>query len=244
MKKCPKCQKTFPDETKFCSACGAELETADDMQRQAAPGKKKSKMPLILALCAVLVLGVIAGLVAANLTRKDDSEPKQETSAKKSDDADKQKDAAEKLKDKADGKSDQKDPQDDKLSDDNFYRAEWCSFYYPEAWAGKVRIEEDAYDKIRVISIYMDEKNEYGSYPLLYAIELSDYPYTEDPPASGDQFYYNPGYKETLAVSTTGVYAHLVGPTDVQFDPGQQAAYEKLFNADLSPLRKTFDFDY
>ena len=255
MKKCPQCQKTFSDETKFCSACGAELETVEETAAKTQPqataeaqpqeeqGKKKTKMPLILALCGVLVLGVLVGLIAANIAGKDDSEPKQETSAKK-DSNDDQKDAAKKLKDKAGDKSDKQDQKDDKKSGDNFYQAEWCSFSYPEEWAGKVRIEEDAYDKIRVISISMDEKNEYGFYPLLYAIELSDYPYTENPPASGDQFYYNPGYRETLGVSTTGVYAHLVGPTDVQFDPGQQADYDKLVNANLQTLRDTFKFDY
>ena len=86
--------------------------------------------------------------------------------------------------------------------------------------------------------------SDYGNYPLLYGIDLSDYPYSDDTSKAGSSAYYNPGYKETLAVSTTGVYAHLFQPTDVQYDPSQQAAYTKLFNVDLQILRKTFAFDY
>ncbi len=249
MKKCPKCQTTYSDEEKFCPNCGTALETAEEPQAaqpQSAPAEaspaKKSKLPLILALCAVLVLGVVLGLlVAGGFGGREDT--KQETEAKTSDSAKKKKKAAENLKDKIDGDKDSK-KEEKKAEGENFYQAKWCSFSYPEEWVGKVRIEENVYEKIRSISICMDEKNDYGSYPLLYAIELSDYPYVEDPPTDSDEYYYNPGYKETLGVSTTGVYAHLVGPTDVQFDPDQQAEYQKLYEANLSIIRDTFKFDY
>ena len=246
MKKCPQCQTSYADEERFCPKCGTALVAADEPAQEVMPAagqpvqapRKKSKLPLILAICGVLVLGVLVGLAAAHLIGGKDSEPKQETEAKKSDDSKKKK-AAKDEQDKND-----KDKDSKKEEGENFYQAEWCSFSYPEEWVGKVRFEEKVYLKNRVISISMDEKNDYGAYPLLYAIELSDYPYVEDPPVDSDEFYYNPGYKETLAVSTTGVYAHLVQPTDVQFDPGQQSDYMELYEADLGIIRDTFKFDY
>ena len=262
MKKCPQCQKEFSDDNKFCPECGVELEEIAAAAQEAAPAaaategaqetpaaapadapapdKKKSKLPLILALCGVLVVGVVVGLIAGGAFSKKETEPKQETTAKKSDDSDK-KEAAKALKDKT-KKDDQKD--DKKDQGENFYQGEWCSFSYPESWVGKVRIEENVYETLRSISISMDELNDYGAYPLLYQIDLSDYPYVEDPPASADDYYYNPGYRETLGVSTTGVYAHLSGPTDVQFDPSQQAEYQQLYEADLSVIRNSFKFNY
>ena len=246
MKKCPQCQTSYADEERFCPNCGTALVAADEPAQEVMPAagqpvqtqQKKSKLPLILAICGVLVLGVLVGLAAAHLIGRNDSEPKQKTEAKKSDDSKKKK-AVKDEQDKNDGDKDSK-----KEEGENFYQAEWCSFSYPEEWVGKVRIEENVYDKIRSISISYDEKTEYGNYPLLYAIELSDYAFVEDPPMSGDEYYYNPGYKETLGVSTTGVYAHLVQPTDVQFDPSQQEEYMKLYQADLTILRESFKFDY
>ena len=231
MKRCPKCQTYYTDEDQFCKKCGAQLETVAEL-----PKKEKKKKPvLIIALCALFAVGLLIGLLLGRgQTDKKADEPQTEQTDKKS----------EKKTDKQASDDQKKDTSDDKKEDkkaeeENVYEAEWCSFSYPEAWVGKVNIEENAYEKIRCISISMKDCDEYGG--LLYQIDLSDYPFSEDP---SDDVYYNPGYMETLDVSTTGVYAHLVQPTDVQFPPEKQEEYMKLYNQDLSIIRDTFEFNY
>ena len=190
---------------------------------------------MIIALCALFAVGLLIGLLLGRgQTDKKADEPQTEQTDKKS----------EKKTDKQASDDQKKDTSDDKKEDkkaeeENVYEAEWCSFSYPEAWVGKVNIEENVYEKIRCISISMKDCDEYGG--LLYQIDLSDYPFSEDP---SDDVYYNPGYMETLDVSTTGVYAHLVQPTDVQFPPEKQEEYMKLYNQDLSIIRDTFEFNY
>ena len=232
MKKCPKCHTFYTDEDQFCKKCGTQLETVTELPRQ----EKKKKPFLIIALCALFAVGLLIGLLLGRgQTDKKTDEPKTEQTDKRSEKkADKQADDNQK-------KDDQEDKKEDKKADEeNFYEAEWCSFSYPEEWVGKVNIEENVYEKMRCISIYMKGGEEYGG--LLYQIDLSDYPFSED--TSSDNVYYNPGYMETLDVSTTGVYAHLTHPTDVQFAPEKQEEYMNLYEQDLSIIRDTFEFNY
>ena len=246
MKKCPKCQTYYTDEDKFCKKCGTLLEDVSEAPKKEVP-KKKSRKPLLIAvLCALFVIGLLLGLLLGRGGSDQKTEQTQQT--EKADKKEKGKDkkkAAKDLKDKISKGDDKQDKKDDKKDDkkaggDNFYEAEWCSFSYPEAWVGKVDIKEHVYEKMRTITISMIDNGGYGG--LLYEIDLSDYPFSED--TSSDKVYYNPGYKETLGTSTTGVYAHLVGPTDVQFSPENQQQYKELYEQDLGIIRDTFEFNY
>lgn len=66
---CPKCGAFNKDGGDFCSACGSPLKVA---VANAAPHKKKSKMPLIIAIAVVLV--VIAIVAVLLLTRDKSTE--------------------------------------------------------------------------------------------------------------------------------------------------------------------------
>ena len=177
MKRCPKCQTYYTDEDQFCKKCGAQLETVAELPKQ----KKQKKPVLIIALCVLFAIGLLLGLLLgrgqtdqkADETKTEQTDKKSEKKSKKS-----EKQEIDNLKDKTSkGKKEEK-KEDKKAEGENFYEAEWCSFSYPEAWVGKVNIEENVYEKMRSISITMKGGEEYGG--LLYQIDLSDYPFSED----------------------------------------------------------------
>lgn len=54
MKYCTKCGTQMPDESKFCTKCGSRLS------REPVESPAKSKKPMLVGVCAVLVVAVVA----------------------------------------------------------------------------------------------------------------------------------------------------------------------------------------
>jgi hypothetical protein len=57
---CSNCGAQVPDGAAFCDSCGARLESA---RRPSAPAAKGSKKGLLIGLAAVLVIGLVIGVL-------------------------------------------------------------------------------------------------------------------------------------------------------------------------------------
>ena len=74
---CPKCGRNVQDNTRFCTGCGASLEVQQPGQTGQPPQslqvqqKKSPIVPILVALCAVLLIGV--GVMVAFLLKDNDS---------------------------------------------------------------------------------------------------------------------------------------------------------------------------
>ncbi len=122
---CKNCGRQMTDDSRFCPECGTPVSTAAPVQeiQPAAvpvmqPVKKKSKAPMIAALC--VALGLIGGGGAAVLLSDDDAPTRQQSAQSEKDDEDEKDDDKDDKDDSADEDddssredSDEKDDEDD-----------------------------------------------------------------------------------------------------------------------------------
>lgn len=130
------------------------------------------------------------------------------------------------------------------------FDSDFCSFQYPAEWAGLATVSTHSSEDGKWVEFCQknaghDEEFGFDYEGWLYSVVVTDIPPDpSDPYNPAPGYFENPGLEEVLG-EADGLYAYLVGPTDVQFDyndPAITAEYESLASADVSIIKRSFRF--